>query len=357
MAHLRQQVMLLMIAELKVPPIEHSRCPHTDGRRDRIIVIHQWTKPVLGRDVAHQREIRGQQRNDQDPQRISPQQDRADEPADHQQHGQDPLLAATERDPLSNPVFVAVRPTATIVQPHRRRCTQRDRSQPANLTDLAVISDLFAARRGSRTALAIERARPICHRPEQPSARGDRVSRVHSRLPQNAALFCLCAYCSNRPRPNPCKSRLPTLAGSLGCVVATSATDLPTRPSTGVARKAWISPLWGPLCTVAMPEICPRSLILLAEITKRLESAGISALMSVITPFCQMKPWDQLKSESKSFPTTWPRLLMPVAKALRSPGRGSWFVSVPSGCQRAATYCVSSALRPFPAIWPTLLMT
>ena len=74
-------------------------------------------------------------------------------------------------------------------------------------------------------------------------------------------------------------------------------------------------PACGPLSTVAMPEICPLSLILLAEIMKRLESAGMRVFRSVITPSCQMKPWDQLKLESKLFPTTWPRLLMPVAKA------------------------------------------
>jgi hypothetical protein len=124
-------------------------------------------------------------------------------------------------------------------------------------------------------------------------------------------------YCPNRPSPNLWKSCLLTFAGKLdfGCVGATSATDLPMLSFTGVARKAWMSPVWGPETTVAIPEICPRSLILLAEIMKRLESAGISVLRSVITPFCQMKPWDQLKLESKLFPTTWPRLLMPVATA------------------------------------------
>ena len=54
-----------------------------------------------------------------------------------------------------------------------------------------------------------------------------------------------------------------------------------------------MSPLWGPACTVAIPEICPRSLILLAAMMKRLESAGISVLRSVVTSCCQMKPWDQ----------------------------------------------------------------
>jgi hypothetical protein len=99
-----------------------------------------------------------------------------------------------------------------------------------------------------------------------------------------------------------------------------------------------MSPAWGPVSTVAIPEICPRSLILLAEIMKRLESAGISVLRSVITPSCQMKPWDQLNLESKLFPTTWPRLLMPVAKAAKSPGRAPRFVTAPSApfCQTAA---------------------
>ena len=91
-----------------------------------------------------------------------------------------------------------------------------------------------------------------------------------------------------------------------------------------------MSPAWGPVSTVPIPEICPRSLILLAEIMKRLESAGISVLRSVITPSCQMKPRDQLKLESKLFPTTWPRLLMPVAKAAKSPGRTPRLVTAPS---------------------------
>jgi hypothetical protein len=51
-----------------------------------------------------------------------------------------------------------------------------------------------------------------------------------------------CLYWSNRLRPSLCKSCLPTFAGSFGCVVATSATDLSSLSSTGVARKAWISP-------------------------------------------------------------------------------------------------------------------
>jgi monoamine oxidase len=44
----------------------------------------------------------------------------------------------------------------------------------------------------------------------------------------------------------------------------------------GVARKAWMLPASGPLSTIAMPEICPRSLILLAMTAKRLELAGNS---------------------------------------------------------------------------------
>jgi hypothetical protein len=61
-----------------------------------------------------------------------------------------------------------------------------------------------------------------------------------------------------------------------------------------------------------MPEICLRSLILLAMVAKRLELAGNSVLRSVIMPSCQMKPWDQLKLESQVLPTTWPLLLMPL---------------------------------------------
>ena len=79
-------------------------------------------------------------------------------------------------------------------------------------------------------------------------------------------------------------------------------------------------PSSGPVTTVAIPEICPRSLMLLAAIMKRLESPGISVLRSVNTSSCEMKPWDQ-PVELKVLPTTWPRLLMPVAKAAESPGR------------------------------------
>src|SRR5262249_17272148 len=116
---------------------------------------------------------------------------------------------------------------------------------------------------------------------------------------------------SNRPTPDLRKSWLPTFAGKVIFVSmrATSATDCPTLASTGVARKAWTLPASGPLSTIAMPEICPRSLILLAMVAKRLESAGNSVLRSVITPFCQMKPWAQLKLESQVLPTTWPLLL------------------------------------------------
>src|SRR5271170_3826918 len=55
---------------------------------------------------------------------------------------------------------------------------------------------------------------------------------------------------------------------------------------TGVARKAWTLPVSGPLRTVAMPEICPRSLILLAMVARRwrLESLGNRVLRSVNTP-------------------------------------------------------------------------
>src|ERR1700693_2325881 len=138
-------------------------------------------------------------------------------------------------------------------------------------------------------------------------------------------------YRPNRTSPNLCKCGSPAFAGKLdfGCVRATSATDLPMLCLTGVARKAWILPASGPLSTIAMPEICPRSLILFAMVAKRLELAGNSVLRSVITPFCQMKPWDQLKLESQVLPTTWPLLLMPVAMAATSPGRGAGVVGGP----------------------------
>ena len=81
------------------------------------------------------------------------------------------------------------------------------------------------------------------------------------------------------------KSWLPIFAGKLdpGRVGSSSATDLPMLSFTGVARKAWTLPSSGPLRTVAMPEICPRSLILLAVVHERLEPIGNSVLRSVIT--------------------------------------------------------------------------
>jgi hypothetical protein len=122
-------------------------------------------------------------------------------------------------------------------------------------------------------------------------------------------------YRSNRRGPNLCNSCLPTFAGKVtfGSVRATSAADLPTLAFTGVARKGWVSPACGPLSTVAMPEICPRSLIQLTMVAYRLELAGNSVLRSVITPFCQMKTPLKLPLESKVVPNTWPWLLMPEA--------------------------------------------
>ena len=129
-------------------------------------------------------------------------------------------------------------------------------------------------------------------------------------------------YRSNRPGPK-LRKWLHAFPDRLecGCVRAKSAIDLPMLASTGVKRIEWMSPAWGPVTTVAIPEICPRSLILLALIMRRLESSGISALRSVSTWFCQIKPPDQLKPESKVLPTTWPLLLMPVALEALSSGR------------------------------------
>ena len=63
--------------------------------------------------------------------------------------------------------------------------------------------------------------------------------------------------------------------------------------------------LIGPPITVAMPEICPRPLILELRLMKRLESLGMSVFRSVITLSCQMKPRDQ-PAELKVLPTTCP---------------------------------------------------
>jgi len=153
-------------------------------------------------------------------------------------------------------------------------------------------------------------------------------------------------YLSNRPGPK-LRKWLHAFPDRLecGCVRAKSAIDLPMLASTGVKRIEWMSPAWGPVTTVAIPEICPRSLILLALIMRRLESSGISVLRSVSTWFCQIKPPDQLKPESKVLPTTCPLLLMPVALEAFSPGRMPRTVSVPSGCQREATRVEPSAVR------------
>src|SRR5580704_1342317 len=144
-------------------------------------------------------------------------------------------------------------------------------------------------------------------------------------------------YWSIRPIPNLFKSCFLTFAGKseFGCVGARSATDLSILSFTGVARKAWMSPVCGPLSTVAIPTICPRSLIWLAMVGYRLELAGNSVLRLVITPSCQIKALDQLKLASKVLPTTWPLSLMPLAMAAKSSGRVLRFLSAPF-CQRAA---------------------
>ncbi len=94
------------------------------------------------------------------------------------------------------------------------------------------------------------------------------------------------------------RRRLATFAaGKLisGCVSTTSATGLPWSSSTGVARKAWtIFPACDPVISPAIPAICPLSLMLLADITKRWELAGNRVLRSIVTPFFQMRPRDQL---------------------------------------------------------------
>src|SRR6202041_717926 len=157
------------------------------------------------------------------------------------------------------------------------------------------------------------------------------------------------------------ESCMPTFAAGkliFGCVRTTSATDLPRSSSTGVARKAWTSlRLCGPASSNAMPEICPRSLMLLAETTKRWELAGNKVLRSIVTPFRQMRPRDQLVPflELKELPTTWPRLLMLVAKEAISPRRrGPRLVTV-LFCQRAAKG-VPPELTACPTIWPWLLI-
>src|SRR5271170_7397805 len=149
-------------------------------------------------------------------------------------------------------------------------------------------------------------------------------------------------YLPNGPGPN-LPGEWQVFAGTVecGCVRAKSATDSPISSLEGVSRMAWILPVSGPVSTVAMPEICPRSLILPAALMKRLESLEMSVFRSVITLSCQMKPRDQ-PTELKVLPTTWLRLLMPVAKAAPSPGRMPRLVTALRApfCQREATMVV-----------------
>src|SRR5215472_14429099 len=88
-------------------------------------------------------------------------------------------------------------------------------------------------------------------------------------------------YLPNWQGPNLCEE-WQVFAGTVecGCVRAKSATDSPITSLEGVNRMAWILPVSGPVSTVAMPEICPRSLILLAALMKRLESLGMSVYRS-----------------------------------------------------------------------------
>ncbi len=78
-------------------------------------------------------------------------------------------------------------------------------------------------------------------------------------------------------------------------------------------------------------------------------------LRSIILPFCQMRPWDQLALESKELPTTWPRLLMLVAKAATSPGRRTPRLVTVLFSQIAAK-AVPSELTACPTIWLWPLM-
>src|SRR5277367_7078483 len=155
-------------------------------------------------------------------------------------------------------------------------------------------------------------------------------------------------------------SCLPTLAAGklmFGCA-KTSATDLPRFSFTGVARKAWTTfPACCPAISTAIPAICPLSLMLLAEITKRWELAGKRVLRSVVTPFCQRRPRDQLAPllELKELPTAWPRLLMLVAKEAISPdSRGPRLATV-LFCQIAARGVPLESMA-CPTIWPRSLI-
>src|SRR5580700_3049363 len=91
------------------------------------------------------------------------------------------------------------------------------------------------------------------------------MAEMHGAEAQKMPLSCI-AQCADLG-----ESCLPTFAAGkliVGGVVTTSAIDLPMFSFTGVARKAWtIFFACGPAISIAIPAICPLSLMLLAEIT------------------------------------------------------------------------------------------
>ena len=131
--------------------------------------------------------------------------------------------------------------------------------------------------------------RAVCHasRVHVPGRACGCVWGIRPRRDQAHAQGNECLDWPNGPGPNLRKSWL-AFAAHRGFWVCRHVicNYLPSLAFTGVARKAWILPVSGPVRTVAMPEICPRSLILFAMVARRwrLVSLGNSELRSVITP-------------------------------------------------------------------------
>src|SRR6202795_2277021 len=106
------------------------------------------------------------------------------------------------------------------------------------------------------------------HHNHRPSFPGPRLVILRER----EAAFPACdsgarhPYRSIPPVPKLGKWWLLAFAGKVeyGSVRANSATDSPISSFEGVNRMAWILFASGPESTVAIPEICPRPLILLA---------------------------------------------------------------------------------------------
>ena len=139
-----------------------------------------------------------------------------------------------------------------------------------------------------------------------------------------------------------------------GSVRATSATDLPTLAFTGVARKEWSLPAFGPVSTLP----CPRFPALVDRVRHGCVEVGTCRKQRVkvghyiVLPDEGMGPvvfGVLIASHHLAL------LLMSSPKGVASPGRRPRLVTVLGFCQRVPK-TVPSALTPCPTIWPWSLM-